>query len=72
MDKMLTRKAQVESLYCFVFYFIAFFNFLHFYFHLFSAYHFTGGVSGLMYAVSGNETDITELLLLQPGIDINR
>ena len=29
------------------------------------------GVSGLMYAASGNHPDIMELLLRQPGIDIN-
>ena len=31
-----------------------------------------GGISGLMYATCGSHTDIVELLLLQPGIDINR
>merc|ERR1711953_841918 len=30
-----------------------------------------GGISGLMYATCGSHTDIVELLLLQPGIDIN-
>jgi len=29
------------------------------------------GVSGLMYAASGSHDDIVELLLLQPGVDIN-